>query len=237
MAVYEEERRRVERNMLALSNLNLATSSFVGRRDQKMLAQALDRVLNVVRIPAGALCLHTARADGPTSVIVAGLGDSFCSRGSGRRISTNTVSNLVAASAGWLCFAIWRAMRIGKRSKRKNPSARCASCCSRKACDRGGHQPAGQRARLRGAAARDAGQPQLHSRGAPAAARAGPADRHGRREQLPDPADLAPQRRAAHPQRNWPRAQLDSRSRYAARTDLLRNAPRARRRQLLHRLL
>ena len=30
MALYEEEKRRVERNMLALSNLNLATSSFVG---------------------------------------------------------------------------------------------------------------------------------------------------------------------------------------------------------------
>ncbi len=58
MAVYEEERRRVERNMLALSNLNLATSSFIGGEIQKMLAQALDRVLNVVRIPAGALCLH-----------------------------------------------------------------------------------------------------------------------------------------------------------------------------------
>ena len=30
MALYEEEKRRIERNMLALSNLNLATSSFVG---------------------------------------------------------------------------------------------------------------------------------------------------------------------------------------------------------------
>ena len=54
MAVYEEERRRIERNMLALSNLNLATSSFSGGEIQKMLSQALDRVLNVVRIPAGA---------------------------------------------------------------------------------------------------------------------------------------------------------------------------------------
>jgi len=79
MAVYEEERRRVERNMLALSNLNLATSSFVGGEIQKMLAQALDRVLNVVRIPAGALCLHYGDAQGPTSVVVTGLNDSFCS--------------------------------------------------------------------------------------------------------------------------------------------------------------
>ncbi len=78
MAVYEEERRRVERNMLALSNLNLATSGFVGGEIQKMLAQALDRVLNVVRIPAGALCLHYGDADGPTSVVVTGMGDTFC---------------------------------------------------------------------------------------------------------------------------------------------------------------
>ena len=61
MAVYEEERRRVERNMLALSNLNLATSSVVGGEIQTMLGQALDRVLDVVRIPAGALCLQQAR--------------------------------------------------------------------------------------------------------------------------------------------------------------------------------
>src|SRR4029077_10213890 len=79
MAVYEEERRRVERNMVALTNLNLATSSFVGGEIQKMLAQALDRVLNVVRIPAGALCLHYGDAQGPTSVVVTGLNDSFCS--------------------------------------------------------------------------------------------------------------------------------------------------------------
>lgn len=45
MALYEEEKRRVERNMLALSNLNLATSSFVGGEIQRMLSQALDRVL------------------------------------------------------------------------------------------------------------------------------------------------------------------------------------------------
>ncbi len=79
MALYEEERRRVERNMLALSNLNLATSSFSGGEIQKMLAQALDRVLNVARIPAGALFLHYGDEDGPTSVVVTGMTDPFCS--------------------------------------------------------------------------------------------------------------------------------------------------------------
>ena len=99
MAVYEEERRRVERNMLALSNLNLATSSFVGGEIQKMLAQALDRVLNVVRIPAGALCLHYGDADGPTSVVVTGMGDAFCSAAQQDDLDEYIV-NLVARLGG-----------------------------------------------------------------------------------------------------------------------------------------
>lgn len=78
MAVYEEEKRRVERNMLALSNLNLATSSFVGGEIQRMLAQALDRVLGVVRLPAGVLFLHHGDPAGPTSVVSAGISDEFC---------------------------------------------------------------------------------------------------------------------------------------------------------------
>ncbi|HXZ12330.1 MAG TPA: diguanylate cyclase [Candidatus Sulfotelmatobacter sp.] len=99
MAVYEEERRRVERNMLALSNLNLATSSFVGGEIQKMLAQALDRVLNVVRIPAGALILHYGDPEGPTSVVVTGLGDTFCSAIQQENLDEYVV-NLVARLGG-----------------------------------------------------------------------------------------------------------------------------------------
>src|SRR5579859_5909926 len=78
MAAYEEEKRRIERNMLALSNLNLATSSFVGGEIHRMLSQALDRVLGVVRLPAGALFLHHGDPQGPTSVVAAGLSDEFC---------------------------------------------------------------------------------------------------------------------------------------------------------------
>ncbi|HXX99390.1 MAG TPA: diguanylate cyclase [Candidatus Limnocylindrales bacterium] len=77
MAVYEEEKLRVERNMLALSNLNLATSSFVGGEIQRMLAQALDRVLGVVRLPSGVLFLHHGDPAGPSSVISAGVPDEF----------------------------------------------------------------------------------------------------------------------------------------------------------------
>ncbi len=78
MANYEEEKRRVERNMLALSNLNLAASSFVGGEIQRMLAQALDRVLGVVRLPTGVLFLHHGDPAGPSSVVSAGISDEFC---------------------------------------------------------------------------------------------------------------------------------------------------------------
>jgi diguanylate cyclase (GGDEF)-like protein len=78
VAIYEEEKRRVERNMLALSNLNLATSSFVGGEIQRMLAQALDRVLGVVRLPAGALFLHHGDPEGPTSMVSAGMAAELC---------------------------------------------------------------------------------------------------------------------------------------------------------------
>ncbi|MGB6266877.1 MAG: diguanylate cyclase [Candidatus Acidiferrales bacterium] len=99
MAVYEEERRRVERNMVALSNLNLATSTFVGGEIQKMLAQALDRVLNVVRIPAGALVLHYGEAAGPTSVVATGLADEFCTRMQ-ESDQEHYIVNLVASLGG-----------------------------------------------------------------------------------------------------------------------------------------
>ena len=78
MGLYEEEKRRVEQNMLALSNVNLATSSFVGPEIQQMLSHALERVLSVVRMPAGALFLHHGHPQGPTSVVAVGLTENFC---------------------------------------------------------------------------------------------------------------------------------------------------------------
>ncbi|MBZ5694343.1 MAG: diguanylate cyclase [Acidobacteriia bacterium] len=115
MAVYEEERRRVERNMLALSSLNLATSGFVGGEIQEMLGQALERVLNVVRIPSGALCLQHGEANGPKSVIVRGLGDSFCTSMQESNLDDYFV-NLVARLGGLVVFrdltrdASWEAL-------------------------------------------------------------------------------------------------------------------------------
>jgi len=103
MALYEEEKRRVERNMLALSNLNLATSSFVGGEIQRMLSQALDRVLGVVRLPAGALFLHHGDPQGPTSVVAAGLNEEFCRKAQEENLDDYLVS-LVARLGGLLGF-------------------------------------------------------------------------------------------------------------------------------------
>jgi diguanylate cyclase (GGDEF)-like protein/putative nucleotidyltransferase with HDIG domain len=103
MAVYEEERRRVERNMLALSSLNLATSSVVGGEIQKMLAQALERVLNVVRIPVGALCLQNEEGSAPATIIVAGLSDSFVTSLQESNLESYLV-NLVARLGGLVVF-------------------------------------------------------------------------------------------------------------------------------------
>jgi len=103
MALYEEEKRRIERNMLALSNLNLATSSFVGGEIQRMLSQALDRVLGVVRLPAGALFLHHGDPQGPTSVVAVGLSDSFCRSAQDENLD-DYLMGLVARLGGLLGF-------------------------------------------------------------------------------------------------------------------------------------
>jgi len=115
MSVYEEERRRVERNMLALSSLNLVTSGFVGGEIQQTLSQALERVLNVVRIPAGALCLHQQDSSGPASLIVTGMSDSFCTSMQESNLDEYCI-NLVARLGGLVVFrdlsreASWEAL-------------------------------------------------------------------------------------------------------------------------------
>jgi diguanylate cyclase (GGDEF)-like protein/putative nucleotidyltransferase with HDIG domain len=103
MANYEEEKRRIERNMLALSNLNLATSSFVGGEIQRMLAQALDRVLGVVRLPVGVLFLHHGDPTGPTSVVSAGISDDFCRAAQTEGLDDYLVS-MVSRLGGLLAF-------------------------------------------------------------------------------------------------------------------------------------
>lgn len=95
MSLYGDEKRRVESNMLALSNLNLATSGLVGNDVQKMLAQALERILSVVRVPRGALFLHHGDPQGPTCVVAQGLGDSFCTASQQEGLDDHLVSLVV----------------------------------------------------------------------------------------------------------------------------------------------
>ncbi|HTT32254.1 MAG TPA: diguanylate cyclase [Methylomirabilota bacterium] len=118
MALYEEEKRRIERNMLALSNLNLATSSFVGGEIQRMLSQALDRVLGVVRLPAGALFLHHGDPQGPTSVVAVGLSDDFCRAAQNEGLDDYLVG-LVARLGGLLGFRDLRDDSLSALEKEK----------------------------------------------------------------------------------------------------------------------
>src|SRR5713226_8867211 len=103
MGIYEEEKRRVEHNMLALSNVNLATSGFAGTEIQKMLSHALERVLSVVRMPAGALFLHHGNAQGPTSVVAVGLAENFCAASQEEGLDDHLV-DLVSRLGGLVVF-------------------------------------------------------------------------------------------------------------------------------------
>ena len=103
MGLYEEEKRRVEQNMLALSNVNLATSGFVGPEIQQMLSQALERVLSVVRMPTGALFLHHGNPEGPTSVVAVGLSENFCAISQEEGLDDHLV-DLVARLGGLVVF-------------------------------------------------------------------------------------------------------------------------------------
>ena len=115
MGLYEEEKRRVEHNMLALSNVNLATSGFVGPEIQKMLSHALERVLSVVRMPAGALFLHHGNPQGPTSVVAVGLAENFCAASQEEGLDDHLV-DLVSRLGGLVVFrdlgrdAAWAAL-------------------------------------------------------------------------------------------------------------------------------
>jgi len=78
VVTYEEERRGLEGNILALSNLNLAASTFAGGEIQRMLGYALDRVLSLTRLPVGVLCLHYGDSQGPKIIASSGVTEGFC---------------------------------------------------------------------------------------------------------------------------------------------------------------
>lgn len=123
MGLYEEEKRRVEQNMLALSNVNLAASSFVGPEIQLMLSQALERVLSVVRMPAGALFLHHGHPEGPTSVVAVGLTEDFCAIAQEEGLDDHLV-DLVSRLGGLVVFrdlgreSSWKALEVEEAFRR-----------------------------------------------------------------------------------------------------------------------
>src|SRR5712692_11094998 len=77
VAVNERDKRDTQRNMLALSNINLATSTFVGGAIQRILSAALERVLGLAELPVGVLLLVT-EPPAPVSAVVRGVSDDFC---------------------------------------------------------------------------------------------------------------------------------------------------------------
>ncbi len=175
MLLYEEEKRRIEHNMLALSNLNLATSSFSGGEIQKILGQALERVLSVARIPSGAFFLHHGEPGGPTSLIATGLDASFCAAAQEDGLDSQLVL-LVSRLGGIVVlrdtsWAVLERDDLFRRFGTDRGSPRLAHG--------GGHQPAGERACVRRAAAGNAGHAALHVRGIAAADGPGPSDRDG----------------------------------------------------------
>jgi len=78
VVTYEQEKTSTESNLLALSNLNLATSGLLGGEMPMMLSQVLDSVLNTMRMSSGTLLLHHGDSRGPTSSVSVGLDESFC---------------------------------------------------------------------------------------------------------------------------------------------------------------
>ena len=78
MVMYENEKRDVQRNILALSSLNLTTESFMGGEIQKTLTEGLERVLSVVQMPAGILCLHRQGGHQPQVTASVGIDAGFC---------------------------------------------------------------------------------------------------------------------------------------------------------------
>jgi diguanylate cyclase (GGDEF)-like protein/putative nucleotidyltransferase with HDIG domain len=78
MAAYERENARIERDMLALSNLHLTASSLLDGEAEKVLLPALQRVLSVVGFPAGGVLLRRGDVRGKKLVVTVGLDDAFC---------------------------------------------------------------------------------------------------------------------------------------------------------------
>src|SRR5260221_11582715 len=84
-----------------------------------MLSQALDRVLGVARLPAGALFLHHGDPQGPTSVVAVGLSDEF-SRSAQDEALDDFLVSLVSRLGGLLGFRDLRDGSLSALEKEKS---------------------------------------------------------------------------------------------------------------------
>jgi diguanylate cyclase (GGDEF)-like protein len=99
VSLYEEEKRRVERNMLSLANLNLAASGFTGEEMERALKQALDRILRVMRLPTGVLLVNSGEASETGIVVSSGMSQQFQDLANQAPVG-RTLVNLVARLGG-----------------------------------------------------------------------------------------------------------------------------------------
>lgn len=102
MVIYEDQKRSVQLNILALSSLNLTTSSFMGPEIQKTLLEALERVMSVVVLPCGLLSLHRHGAQEPAVTASVGMDGAFC-RAIGEGVE-NEFLQLVSRLGGMVVF-------------------------------------------------------------------------------------------------------------------------------------
>ncbi len=103
MAVFEDEKRQIERNMLVLSNLSLAAAQVAGGETSKLLAQSLDRVLGVVRLQTGAILARPAGSGRPLSLATAGLDEPASRQLQGPEFAP-AITKLVAQLGGLVTF-------------------------------------------------------------------------------------------------------------------------------------
>jgi diguanylate cyclase (GGDEF)-like protein len=99
VSLYEEEKRRVERNMLTLANLNLAASGFTGEEMERALKQALDRILRVMRLPTGILLVNFDETPQPATVVSSGISSEFRDLAGQEQVG-RTLVHLVARLGG-----------------------------------------------------------------------------------------------------------------------------------------
>src|SRR5260370_20331955 len=115
MVLYEDQRRRVQLNILALSNLNLTTSSFMGGEIQKTLVEALERVLTVIHMPSGLLSLRRNGAQEPAVTASVGIDAAFCNAIGAKGLDAAFIQ-LVSRLGGLVVFreleqeSSWRAL-------------------------------------------------------------------------------------------------------------------------------